>query len=92
MVYLIHFDQPLAHAQHYLGYSADDKYEARLEHHRKGTGSRLMAALKRLGITWSVVRTWPNEDGNFERRMKNRKKSRCLCPTCRALRKQQKEK
>lgn len=84
MVYLIHFDQPFKHAQHYLGYSAELLFTKRIEHHRKGTGSRLMRAVTKAGIGWSVVRTWPNEDGHFERKLKNRKNSRCLCPKCTA--------
>ena len=75
MVYLIHFETKLSHAQHYIGYSSDDKYARRIEHHRKGSGSRIMRALKTRGINWSVVREWPDKDGNFERQLKKRKKS-----------------
>lgn len=82
MVYLIHFEVPFKHAQHYIGYSKDQNYEARIEHHRKGTGSALMKAILKAGIQWKVVRTWPNEDGNFERKLKNRKNAKCLCPIC----------
>lgn len=82
MVYLIHFEKKFWHTQHYLGYTADEKFDKRIAHHRAGTGSRLMRAVTRAGIEWSVVRTWPNEDGHFERQLKNRKKSRCLCPKC----------
>lgn len=82
MVYLIHFDEPFGHAQHYLGYSKDELFEKRMECHKKNQGSRLIAAVNKAGIGWKVVRTWPNEDGNFERKLKNWKKSRCLCPVC----------
>lgn len=82
MVYLIHFDQKLKHAEHYLGYAKDELFEKRIECHRKNQGSKLLRALNKLGIGWSVVRTWPGQDGNFERQLKNRKKSRCLCPIC----------
>ena len=39
-VYLLHFDTPLAHARHYLGWTAGD-VEDRLEEHRTTMWSRL---------------------------------------------------
>lgn len=47
-VYLLHFDRPYKHARHYLGWAKD--LDARLEHHRAGTGARLLAVLKEHGI------------------------------------------
>ena len=38
MIYLIHFDRPLHHARHYLGYCADGTLEVRLIRHRAGRG------------------------------------------------------
>lgn len=88
MVYLIHFDQKLKHAQHYLGFVKTARgLDARMKHHLNGTGSKLMAALSQAGIKWSVVRTWPEGDRTFERTLKNRKKSASLCPICRANKK-----
>jgi hypothetical protein len=29
-----------------------------------------------------VVQTWPGEDGNFERKLKNQKHASRLCPVC----------
>ncbi len=92
MVYLIHFEEKYKHAQHYIGFSKDKLFQSRLEHHLKGSGSRLLRAVNKAGIKWSVVKTWPDEDGNFERKLKNRKKSSCLCPTCIAAKKQNNEK
>ena len=87
MVYLIHFDAPLGdlcnprgRAQHYIGYTED--LEQRLEQHRNGNGSAIMAAVSEAGIGWRVVRTW--EGGrDLERRLKRRKNSPRLCPICR---------
>ena len=56
-IYLIHFDEKLSHAQHYLGYTGGD-LEARLERHRNGNGARLMQVIEERGITWRLVRTW----------------------------------
>ncbi len=83
MVYLICFERPFGHAHHYIGYSDDSRFAARIECHRKGRGSRLLRAVNEAGIDWKVVRTWPGKDGNFERKLKNRKKAWQLCPVCR---------
>src|SRR5215813_3042056 len=79
VIYLIHFDQPLKHARHYLGYA--DDLAARLERHRSGDGARLLAVLKSAGITWRCVRTWPGSR-KLERQLKNRKEAPKLCPIC----------
>ncbi len=62
-VYLIHFEQPLGdarnphgQAQHYIGFT--DDLDARLDAHRKGNGSKIMAAVSRAGIGWTLARTW----------------------------------
>lgn len=79
-IYLIHFARPLAHANHYLGWT--DNLPARLDRHRSGNGSKLLAAVMAAGIEFQVVRTWPGSRDD-ERRMKNWKKARRLCPVCR---------
>jgi predicted GIY-YIG superfamily endonuclease len=81
-VYLIHFEQPLKHAHHYLGWCNDGKLKERLERHRAGNGSKLMRAIKLAGIGWQVVRTWENVDRSFERKLKNHKKTQKFCPVC----------
>lgn len=85
-VYLIHFDAPLGNtsnprgqARHYIGYT--DDLPARIETHRRGNGAAIMAAVRRAGIGWEVVRTWAG-GRDLERRLKRRKKARCLCPIC----------
>ena len=78
-VYLIHFDQKLAHAQHYLG-SADD-LQARLACHRSGNGARLMEVITEQGIPWRLARTWPG-NRKLERELKRQKGSPRLCPIC----------
>lgn len=80
-VYLIHLEKRIAHAQHYIGWSRFLKQ--RIEHHRRGTGACFLAEAVRRGINFDVVRKWKNADGNFERKLKNRKKARLLCPVCR---------
>ena len=80
MVYLIHFEKPLAHSRHYIGWTSN--LEKRLAHHKNGTGARILLALNLAGIAWKVVRTWPEADGHFERQLHNYKNSPRLCPIC----------
>jgi hypothetical protein len=79
-VYLLHFASPYRHARHYIGWARN--LEARLAHHRAGTGARLTAAASEAGIPFEVVRLWPGEDRHFERRLHNRKSGPRLCPIC----------
>ncbi len=92
MVYLIHFEQKFHHCQHYIGFSKDELFESRLKHHLKGSGSRLIRAVNKAGIKWSVVKTWPDADGNFERKLKNYKKASHFCPICNPPKKENNEK
>ncbi len=83
MVYLLCFDKKFKHAKHYIGFAvSQDSFERRLKCHTKGTGSRLMDAVTKAGIGFKVARTWADGDRNFERKLKNRKKSAELCPLC----------
>jgi predicted GIY-YIG superfamily endonuclease len=80
MIYLIHFDTPFRHARHYIGYTVD--LEARIDLHRRGQGARLLQVVSLAGISWQVVRTWPEGTRVMERRFKRRKSARLLCPLC----------
>lgn len=80
-IYLIHFERPLAHARHYLGWASN--LEKRITHHRRGTGGNLMRVIKEKGIGWQVVRTWAG-DRFLERRFKNAANTPRLCPVCTA--------
>ena len=88
-VYLIHFERPYKaktgamkkQAQHYIGWAKD--LEARIAEHRASRGARLIEIVNADGIHWDVVQTWTG-DRKLERQLKNRKKSRCFCPACRA--------
>jgi predicted GIY-YIG superfamily endonuclease len=82
MVYLIHFEEKLHHAQHYIGF-VDKNLQQRIKKHKSNKGAKLFVAVNNKGIPWEVVRVWEGGDRQLERRLKNRKKSRCLCPLCR---------
>lgn len=82
-VYLLHFDRPFKHARHYVGFSTNEtSLQARLAHHRAGTGARLLAVAANAGVTWSLARVWPDGDRSFERSLKAHSGTR-YCPICR---------
>lgn len=78
-VYLIHFDTPLHHARHYLGWASNLKH--RIDQHKAGTGARLMSVVAAQGISWQVARTWKG-DRTIEARLKRYHGSVKLCPIC----------
>jgi predicted GIY-YIG superfamily endonuclease len=84
MVYLIHFQEKLHHAQHYLGFVEGDLLE-RIAQHKSNCGAKLLAAVNEKGIDWKVVRVWRGGDRCFERKLKNYKKARCFCPVCSSI-------
>jgi predicted GIY-YIG superfamily endonuclease len=86
-VYLLHFEQPYKHAQHYLGFAHEGKLEERIDAHRLGRGSRLMKVVKAAGITWSVARVWERSNRYEERQLKNQGGLARQCPRCKEQRK-----
>ena len=79
-VYLLHFSRPFKHACHYLGWGKGDATK-RIADHIAGRGSNLTRHVVAAGISLKLVATW--EGGrNFERKLKNRKNSKGLCPVC----------
>ncbi len=81
-VYLVHFERRYHHAGHYLGFTADDNPNARLEEHRNNRGSRLLEVINNAGINWELARVWNRATRSFERRLKKRKEAPRLCPIC----------
>jgi len=80
-VYLLHFDKPYKHAQHYIGFTED--FRSRMAAHQNGNGSRLVAVAKAAGCVVSVALTMEDVDLTVEYRMKNRGGARRWCPMCR---------
>lgn len=81
MVYLIHFEIKLCHAQHYIGF-VEKNLKQRIQRHRDGQGARILRAANAAGINWEVVRVWEDADKTFERKLKNKKNASKLCPLC----------
>ncbi len=80
-MYLIHFEEPLCHARHYIGYTRLS-VEQRVERHHSGDGARLLRVLDQKGIQCRVVRVWEDADQEFERKLKNQKNAKRFCPVC----------
>lgn len=89
VVYLIHLDSPIGpekapdghKAWHYIGWAQTGGLDARLDAHRNGKGSKLLAEAARKGISWNVVRTWEGTR-DFERLLKRRGSAKRICPCC----------
>lgn len=87
-VYLLHFERAApwrasSPMRHYVGRSRD--IEARIEAHRDGRGGRFTASMRALGIRFELVRTWPGNTWENEKRIKGRG-GRRHCPVCREAR------
>ncbi len=91
-MYLLHFDEPLSHARHYIGFANGEGLEARIASHRAGSGAKIMAAVVRAGIGFEVVRTWEKDprpgrthlraSRDTERYLKGQRDASRLCPLC----------
>jgi len=82
MVYLLHFKQPYKHARHYIGFvTSKHNLSLRLDHHKNGSGARLMQVLAEAGIEFELAATWEG-DRNLERKLKNRHGASRFCPIC----------
>lgn len=80
-IYLLHFDRPVYHARHYLGWALD--VDRRVAQHAAGSthASPLVRALLRAGGAFVVARTW-HGDRYSERALKRRKNTPEFCPIC----------
>jgi predicted GIY-YIG superfamily endonuclease len=78
-VYLIHFDAPLSHARHYIGWTRD--LASRIQRHAEGRGSPLLRAVTAAGIRWRVARLFKGGK-SLERHLKNYHGAGRLCPYC----------
>lgn len=85
MIYILHLDTPLHHAQHYVGFSTDKRTLAvRINHHRKGTARcRFTEVLREKGIGFTLARVMDG-DRTLERKIKRTKSIRDYCPICAA--------
>lgn len=84
MLYLLHFEKPLHHAQHYVG--ATSNLRRRLILHAHDKGAKIIKKINSLNIKWELARVWKTEhfDGIFweESLMKKMKNGSLYCPIC----------
>lgn len=87
-LYLLHFDRPFRHAQHYLGWSCSvAAMHQRINQHYAATPGdgqhhTLIAHARAAGISFTLARVWPNGTRADERKKKQRGHRR-QCPICR---------
>lgn len=79
VIYLLCFDAPFSHAQHYLGWTTN--LHLRLSHHAAGTGANLLKHVAAAGITWTLT-SLVYGDRYEERRLKNLGGHARKCPAC----------
>jgi hypothetical protein len=54
----------------------------RIARHQSGEGARLLEVIQEAGISWTLVRTWPDADRSVEKRLKGLHSGVRLCPIC----------
>ncbi len=79
-IYLLHIEPPYKGMKHYIG-GTEKHPAARFAEHAGGVGARLTRNAVNAGCTLHLVRTWPNQTWEFERKLKGRG-AKPLCPIC----------
>ena len=79
-IYLLHFDEPISHARHYVGLT--DNLYRRLNEHHTGNGAVLTREFAKHGIGFTVARVWKGATRVDERMLKNKKRTPDMCPVC----------
>jgi predicted GIY-YIG superfamily endonuclease len=79
-IYLLHIEPPYKGMKHYIG-GTEKQPMARFAEHVAGTGARLTRLAIQSGCVLALVRTWPNQPWEFERKLKGRS-AKPLCPIC----------
>lgn len=88
ILYLFHFDEPLHHAQHYMGVTTNIRRRV-FDHFAIGAsrGAKLTGAIKAAGIGWRLAGAWMVPDGfDCERDLKRGHSAKRWCPICKPTR------
>lgn len=83
VIYVLHFDEPLAHAQHYAGCTTN--LRKRLQTHAAGHGSHLTKELFRQGREWILGGLYETSRDNMrkhERCLKDQANAKRYCEIC----------
>jgi len=81
-VYMLHFDEPIGKARHYVGICKADRLHWRMLEHRNGRGAALTARAYEQGIGFSIAKTWHADTPEKEKEIKASKGFKRLCPLC----------
>ena len=79
--YLLHFDPPYKHAQHYVGATRCDDVATRVQEHVTGRGARLVQRAVEAGCRVTLARVWHGAPWRYETQLKGRG-LKPLCPYC----------
>lgn len=82
-IYVLHFDRPLSHAEHYIGCTTEIRL--RLKAHANGAGSNLCRVLADTGIEWrlaGLATCSANEMRRIERAIKDQHHGDRYCNIC----------
>jgi len=82
VIYLLHFDEPIGKARHYLGTCGDSRITRRMRQHAMGNGAALTREAARRNITMYLARVFPDLHHETEKRMKAQGRYKDLCPLC----------
>lgn len=82
VIYLLHFDQPVSHALHYLGSTTPTNFDKRMRAHANGYGSNLTTRVFKTGIPISIAYMWLTPSRELERKLKNNGHFKRICPVC----------
>lgn len=82
-VYVLHFDPPFRHAEHYIGFTEHPDVATRIHEHLKTKGgSPLVRAAVAAGCRIEIAHVFVGADRKFERRIKNRADVSRWCRLC----------
>lgn len=81
-MYLLHFEQTIEHAGHYLG--STENLKRRMTEHANGTAARLTQVLCERGIHWRLAALWQCRLNcrEVEALTKRTKNGHSYCPIC----------
>jgi predicted GIY-YIG superfamily endonuclease len=84
-VYLLHFEEPVDGARHYVGITTYARLGARMIEHTTGRGARLTSSACRVGVAWRLAHVWRTDQAALEPTLIGMAERAPLCPVCRQV-------
>lgn len=82
LIYLLHFDQPVGRARHYLGITKAERLPKRMREHQVGNAASLTRLAGSRSIGWTLAGLWPTDDPALEKKMKRAGHLNHRCSEC----------